>query len=196
MTDGHDLVHGVWVRRAVSVDDGPLFETQHAVWIQAGSAYADIRVPFHQRGETRCFTGRSGWDGDRYRWTHGLDLQGWDSPAADDVGDLSWENGLLVERGMFPTADGAVAYVEHWDRLPGAVGPWEVQEAADACLVRVGDHSITAVDAPAGFTACYRVLDGGVWRTRLVIGDAADLPTPFDAEWPVVSHGQFEAVGS
>jgi hypothetical protein len=196
MTTGPDLVHGAWVRRAASVDDSPPFETQHVVWLQAGPSYADVRVPFHPAAATRCFTGRSGWVGDRYRWTHRLDLEGSDSPAADDVGELTWEDGLLVERGMFPTAKGAVTYVEHWERVPGGIGLWEVQEAPGACLVRVGDHSITALDGPAGFAACYRVLEDGVWRARLSIGETGSLPYPDDTPWPVVYAGRFEAVAT
>jgi len=195
-----DLLHGAWTRRSVSIDGGPAFETQSVVWLQAGTRYADLRVPFHPDADQRCFTGRSGWDGDCYRWTHQLDLEGSDSAAADDTGDLTWEDGAVVERGMFPTGDGEVPYEEVWVRLPDADGPWQVLEAPKACLVRVGRHSITVVDRRPGggeFAACYRMLARGGWRTALAIGDATRLPAPGDAprDWRVVHAGDSSVVG-
>ena len=53
-----DEIHGAWKRQSVVVEDGPRFETQHVVWLQAGPCYADLRVPFHPAGDIRCFAGR------------------------------------------------------------------------------------------------------------------------------------------
>jgi|HubBroStandDraft_4_1064222.scaffolds.fasta_scaffold574065_1 hypothetical protein len=197
-----DLLHGAWMRRSVSIDGGPGFETQSVVWLQAGTRYADLRVPFHAAAGERCFAGRSGWDGDCYRWTHRLDLEGTDTAAADDTGDLTWEDGAVVERGIFPTPDGAVPYEEIWVRLPDADGPWQVLEAPHACLVRVGRHSITVVDRRAGggrFAACYRVQRSGRWRIELAIGEAtpvAALPAPGDVprDWRLVHAGDSSVV--
>jgi len=194
-----DLLHGAWTRRSVSIDGGPAFETQSVVWLQAGTRYADLRVPFHPDAAGRCFTGRSGWDGDRFRWTHQLDLEGPGPAAADDVGDLTWEDGAVVERGMFPTRLGDVPYEEVWVRLPGADGSWQVLEAPHACLVRVGDHAITVVDRRPGggvFAACYRVQVSAGWRTELAIGDGATLPAPGEAprDWRVVHAGDSSVV--
>ena len=175
-----DVVHGAWARRSASIEGGLHFETQTVIWLQAGSYYADLRVPFHPGGDERCFTGRSFWDADQYRWTHDLDLE---PPAGvgDDVGELAWADDALVERGLFPTADGPVAYEEIWTRLPGDQGPAWARSDQGACLVRVGNHSITVVDARdrgGSFTACYRVLEEEAWRTVIAIGDAAVLPDP------------------
>ena len=197
-------MHGAWRRRSVSIDGGPHFETQHVVWIQAGTCYADLRVPFATGAVERCFSGRSGWDGDgeAYRWHHRLDLEGTPgapSPAADDVGDLRAEGGAVIERGRFPTPSGAVSYEEVWERLPGDDGPFVALEAPDACLVRVGRHAATVVDgrrSGLAFSACYRVHADGRWHAVAVIGDGAGLPGPDDAprKWTVVSRGIAEAV--
>jgi hypothetical protein len=194
-----DLLHGAWTRRSVSIGGGPAFETQTVVWLQAGTRYADLRVPFHPEADERCFAGRSGWDGDRYRWTHRLDLEGTETAAGDDTGELTWEDGAVVERGMFPTADGVVPYEEAWVRLPEADGPWQALEAPHACLVRVGRHSITVVDRRAGgggFAACYRVQRSGRWRIELAIGDATTLPAPGDVrrDWRLVHAGDSSVV--
>lgn len=194
-----DMVHGAWARRSASVDGCPHFETQLVVWLQAGRQYADLRVPFHPAADERCFTGRSFWDADRYRWTHVLDLEP-GSPAADDVGDLRWEDGALVERGLFPTAAGPIAYEEIWARLPGSEGSSCALVAPGACLVRVGDHAITVVDARetgGEFRACYRVREPHGWRVVAAIGNPADLPGP-DAppDWAPLSSSAATARAS
>ncbi len=106
-------VHGAWTRRSATIDGGAAFETQFVVWLQAGSCYADLRVPLHPDAGERCFAGRSGWDGEGFRWTHQLDLEP-GSPGDDDIGSLAWEADALIERGLFPTPGGPVAYEEEW----------------------------------------------------------------------------------
>ena len=191
-----DVVHGAWTRQAVAVDGGPLFETQHVVWIQTGTCYADVRVPFHVAAEQRCFTGRSGWDSDAYRWTHHFDLE-IGAPTADDVGELTWDGDTLIERGMFPTARTTVAYEERWVRLPEWRGPFLALEGDAACMVRSGAHVITVVDqrpTGGGFAAAYRRLRDGAWATVLTIGRAECLPSPDDAPegWRIVHRGTCE----
>ncbi len=138
-------VEGAWSRRWVRIAGGPAFETQHAVWLQAGARYADVRVPFHPDAEAVCFSGSSGWDGDRFRWTHRIDLAARSLPA-DDIADLGWQGDVLLERGTFPAATGAVAYEEAWVRLPGSDGPSGALDTDDSASVRVGDHRITVID--------------------------------------------------
>ncbi len=188
-------LHGAWGRRWVTIGGCTPFETQFVVWLQAGPCYADIRVPFHADAVPRCFTGRSGWDGDQYRWTHELDLEGAESPAADDTGQLTFVDGGVIERGMFPTATGAVAYEEMWGAEAGSEGPWKAVVAPHGYLVRVGGHAITVVDSRhwgKGFAAVYRVLVAGNWTTRLALGDGDSLPAP-DAppapDWQLVGAG-------
>jgi hypothetical protein len=192
MTAEPDFVHGAWARRSVAIDGGPPFETQRVVWIQAGTCYADVRVPFHRSAGERCFSGRSGWDVDGYRWGHRVDLEA--GASADDVGDLSWEGDALIERGTFPTGAGEVAYVEQWVRLPGWRGPFLALEGDNACLVRTGDHAITVEDRrPSGgpFVAAYRRLQSGEWVIVAAIGAGDCLPTPARPpdDWVVVHRG-------
>jgi hypothetical protein len=195
-----DLMHGAWGRRSVSIDGGPHFETQDVVWLQAGTCYADLRIPFHAAASARCLTGRSGWDGDQYRWRRRLDSDtelDERSPAAEKVGDLNWEDGLVVERGRLPTRDGWVAYEEVWARLPGGDGRFLALEAPDACLVRVGDHAVTVVDTRSdggSFAACYRLLVRGRWNVIAMLGDAEALPGPAErpGDWRVVHKGAAE----
>jgi hypothetical protein len=191
MTTAPDDLHGAWARRSASVGGSEPFESQHVIWLQARTCYADLRVPFAPGAQARCFTGRSGWQGDRYHWSRHLDLE---PVGGDDVGDLSWEGDAVVERGMFPTADGEVPYEEEWVRLPGSDGPFLALEGEAACLVRVGDHAITVVDERAeggDMSAAYCVRDDEGWVLVYAIGAGAGaLPDPSDPpDWPVIHRG-------
>jgi len=195
--------HGAWLRQCVIIDDGPAFETQFVVWLQAGTGYADVRVPIHPDADERCFAGRSGWDGEGYRWTHHLDLEP-GSPAADDLGLLQWDHDALIERGLFPTGDGSVGYEETWVRLADSDGPYLAMESANEAFVRVGDHAIGISDRRAdggGFAAAYWRCRDGAWEVGAAIGDGAGLPHPdrMDAGrpgWLVVEHGEKDALAA
>jgi hypothetical protein len=167
-------VDGAWTRESVSIDGSEPFETQRVCWLQAGSSYADLRVPFHPAAATSCFAGHAGWDGDSFRWTHRLDL---DPANHEDVGELAWEHGRLIERGWL----GDVRYEEVWSRRGGDDGSRLAAEGPDSCLVRVGRHALTIVDRRGRggeFAACYRVLQPSGWQVHDAIGNAAALPTP------------------
>jgi hypothetical protein len=183
-------VQGAWTRQSVSINGSEPFELQRVYWLQTTSVYADLRVPFHPAGGTACFAGRSGWDGDRYRWSHPLDLIGPDDPSSgdaspgsdgpnalgrdafrDDIGELIWNGDRLIERGTLP---GGIAYEEIWVRLPGDPRDSEAVESPTACHVRVGNYAITIVDTrPDGgsFNACYRVRTTHGWEISAAIGD-------------------------
>jgi hypothetical protein len=181
-TGGADVVQGAWIRRSAAIEGGSSFETQLVVWLQAGPCYADLRVPLHPDADQRCFSGRSFWEADGYRWTHHLDFEaanGVASPSADDLGQLTWTGDALVETGMFATSTGPVSYEEVWSPLPGGGGPHLAVEAPDGCLVRVGRHAITVVDrrgTGGEFAACYRVLGAQGWRVEAAIGSPECLP--------------------
>jgi hypothetical protein len=155
----------------VSIDRSEPFELQRVYWLQTESVYADLRVPFHPAGGTACFAGRSGWEGDRYRWSHLLELSTPEpKDAPDDIGDLTWKGDRLIERGLLA---GGATYEEVWRRLPGDRGQPEVLEAAHACHVRVGNYAVTIVDTRPGgsFNACYRVRTTHGWEISAAIGE-------------------------
>lgn len=191
MSGPRPVVHGTWVRRSASASGSEPFETQHAVWVQSGTCYADIRVPFVTGADMACFAGRSGWEGptgDRYRWTHHVDLALCDG---DDAADLTWQDGTLVERGLLAGPGGMAPYVEVWVRAPGSDGAFLAMEAPSASLVVTGDHAATVVGTGRSLVAAYRVRTAGDWRLALGLGDgAAELPGPARLpDWPIVHDG-------
>jgi hypothetical protein len=167
-------VGGPWTRQSVSLAGGPFFEAQWVYWLQVGTTYADMRVPFVDSAPTSCFAGHSDWDGDRFRWTHELDLA--PSPVTDaDIGDLFWDGDYLVERGLL----GQLGYEERWIRLPDGEGQSEAVMGPGSCRVQVGGHAITIIDTRTtggSFNAWYQRRTPGGWQVHAVIGDVAEAP--------------------
>ncbi|MDQ1419573.1 MAG: hypothetical protein QOJ52_1535 [Acidimicrobiaceae bacterium] len=115
-------VQGAWTRQSVSINGSEPFELQRVYWLQTTSVYADLRVPFHPAGGTACFAGRSGWDGDRYVWSHPLDLigPGAASPGHASPGHASPDDASPGSDG--PNFDGPNPLVPGSDG-PNALGP-------------------------------------------------------------------------
>jgi hypothetical protein len=163
------LIQGGWWRESVTFGGAPRFECQRVVWLQVGDRYADLRVPFHPQASNRCFAGRTTWEGDKLRWYHDIDLEG---SGADDAGRLVWEGDALIERGLFDSPDGPVAYEEVWRPLPNSDGSPLVVDRPGSCVVRTGKHAIAIEDArPAGgrFCACYQRMGSKGWATEFAI---------------------------
>jgi hypothetical protein len=162
---------------------------ERALWLQAGSAYADLRVPVVHDGEVVCFGGTTEWDGRRLTWRHLLDRTAW---HGTDVGLVSWRGGDLVETGVLTVDGRRRQYEEVWRRIGVAGDDGMVVLAGEAddgrltgLLVAVGGHAVALADhRPAGHFVA------GSWRRRpgcrarwaavdLVGGTAATaLPAP------------------
>lgn len=124
--------HGAWLRAGISRDGGPLRETEHVVWLQTGTLYAD----------SRGFAGTTSYDGRQLTFHHDVGAPG------HDVGVLRAEGTRLIETGTNP--DGGT-FLEVWSPLPYAEGPAGCWIAAGSQTVRVGSH-VVHVDAAGGGT--------------------------------------------
>jgi hypothetical protein len=165
---------------SIALADAPPVEEQAVVWLQAPTAFADIRVPLLAGGAAgaTAFAGTTTFATPRLTWHRDVDR---DTAGHQDIGTISWESGDLVERGTFPFFGAPVPYVEVWRREPSA-GPVLALEAPGGRLVRVGGHSITVVDQRAeggAFAACHRTLGPSGWEVVSGLGPACNLlPTP------------------
>ncbi|MCM1965306.1 hypothetical protein [Streptomyces sp. G1] len=118
---------GAWLRAGISRDGGPLRETEHVVWLQTGSLYAD----------SRGFAGTTSYDGRQITFHHHVGTPG------HDVGVLRPDGESLIETGA--NLDGST-FLEVWSPLPRAQGPTGCWLAAGTQTVRVGSH-VVHVDA-------------------------------------------------
>jgi hypothetical protein len=190
---------GAWRRVSIAVDGGPPGEACDVVWVQAASAFADIRVARPGYGDLHppaSFAGTTAWRHPHLSWRHDLDLDAGRSGAGrspedtgdtgdvGDVGRVSWDGDDLVEAGTFDDGGRPVPYVEVWRRMPRSDGPTHEWASPDGThrFVRAGDHAITVADERAAggtYRACYRTRHGDEWAPELALGDGAvDLPIP------------------
>jgi hypothetical protein len=140
--------------------DGRRDVTTRVAWLQGTSLFADLRQPSDLPAFPRIrgladlthhdcahlarqegFAGHFGAAGDCFEWHRTIDFQPV-SPHAD-AGSLSWEAGILVERGR------DVDYMEHWHRaapLPPAAAALALRDAdgVDGLLLRAGDDFMFA----------------------------------------------------
>ena len=140
-----DRFQGAWRRVSIAVDRGPPTEPASVVWVQASSAYADLRLPDDPGATTMSFAGTTRWDDPFLRWEHALDLE---ATSGEDVGEVSWDGTDLVESGSFVSDGRPVGYVEVWRLQPGSGGPrrrwcWTTAPASSCAPVPTPSPSST-----------------------------------------------------
>lgn len=139
-----DELQGAWQRIDIAVDGAEPAETQTVWWLQAPTAFVDVRVPLAD-GDADSFAGHTTWEAPSLTWHRALDLH--EQPVAD-TGVITWDGDDMMETGVFGFAGQApVPYVERWRRLADPGGGGYVALRADvARLVVVGNYAITIVD--------------------------------------------------
>ncbi|MCX5402950.1 hypothetical protein OHA37_03500 [Streptomyces sp. NBC_00335] len=123
--------HGAWLRTGISRNGGPLRETEHVVWLQTDTLYAD----------SRGFAGTTSYDGHQITFHHHVGAPG------HDVGVLRPDGVRLIETGS--NSDGST-FMEVWSPLPYAQGPTGCWFAAGTQTVRVGNHVVHVDGAGQG----------------------------------------------
>ena len=189
MSLGREFV-GAWQRRSIAIDDGPHEEPARVLWLQAGDAFADLRIPFDPDGTTDAFAGITTYEPPALTWHHTLDWNG--GFAGYDCGVVECNCDDMIERGEFMRDGATLAYEERWCRVDrGARGV--VLIATHAMIVNVGQHCLAMRDrrrAGGEFDVRHMQFDGAEWNDVTVIGDGAELPrlpvAPRD-EWTVGS---------
>ena len=175
MTLAPQLV-GAWQRRSIAIDGGAPEEPARVLWLQAGDAFADLRMPLDPNGTIDAFAGITTYDEPALTWHHMLDWNG--TFAGYDCGVVERDAEQLIERGEFERDGTRHAYEEVWLRIdPGEVGV--VLTATHAMIVRVGCHCLAMRDrrrAGGEFDVRHSRLTARVWDDLVVLGDGAELP--------------------
>jgi hypothetical protein len=168
---------GAWQRERLEVDGRVVAGTGHALWVEAGGVYVDVRGPGALASNT-SFGGRSTWRSPRFTWHHDVDL----GPVASglDSAELALAGDRIIETGVALTAPG-VPYVEHWHRLPNHSTVTAVARHEHGLAVRVGDYA-AAVCAETR-SACLWQCAKGSWPEWIALGSPGALPFPNDTGW-------------
>jgi len=169
---------GAWQRASISIDGGTPREPARVLWLQAGDAFADLRIPTDEGDLTRieAFAGITSYAAPALTWHHTLDWNG--GFAGYDCGVVDLDGDQLVERGEFERDGECHQYEEVWRRVdPGADGA--VLTALHSMVVQVGCHCLAFRDRRrrgGEFDVRHTQRCEGEWRDVIVIGDGAELP--------------------
>jgi hypothetical protein len=166
---------GAWERRELTIDGVPPARIGHAMWVQAGDAFVDVRGPGGFASDT-CFAGTTAWDDPYLTWTHVIDRHA--SGDGVDRGRITLEGDDLVEEGDF-IAGASRAYRERWSPASGERTPVVAAVARDGVAVRAGNHAAVVVDqraAGGGLAAHYFRLRGAVWEVVTAIVERGGAP--------------------
>jgi len=169
---------GAWERRSIAIDGGAPTEPARVLWLQAGDAFADLRIPQSPSDQPDAFAGVTTYDEPALTWHHTLDWNG--GFAGYDCGVVEWRDDDLIERGEFERDGKGHAYEEVWHRVDdGAIGL--VLTATHAMVVRLGRHCLAMRDrrrAGGQFDVRHATVAGVEWSDVAVLGDGAELPRP------------------
>ncbi len=167
---------GAWQRRSIAIDGGAHSEPADVLWLQAGNAFADLRIPRAPDVAPDAFAGITTYECPALTWHHTLDWNG--GFASYDCGVVECDREELIERGEFERDGRCHAYEEIWHRIdPGSVGV--VLTAAHSMVVRVGRHCLAMRDrrrAGGVFDVRHAQMAGIEWTDVAVLGDGAELP--------------------
>lgn len=138
---------GVWQRRSIQFDQGPIETEQSVLWIQAETYFADVRsAPFAGRltpERYRAMDWRSRFDADllgfagTFAWTKEPPTCTWHHRFAltprrhPDTSRYDWlDADNFLEQGTCEDDNGqAHPFVEHWQRIhSGPVRVWHLDE--------------------------------------------------------------------
>lgn len=177
---------GAWQRRSIAIDGGEHCEPARVLWLQAGDAFADLRIPDDPDVDVDAFAGITTYEEPALTWHHTLDWNG--NFAGYDCGVVERTDEALIERGEYERDGSRHTYEEIWERIdPGSVGA--VLTATHAVIVRVGCHCLAMRDrrrAEGFFDVRQTRVEGRDWCDITVLGDGIELPRlPVDvpADW-------------
>jgi hypothetical protein len=176
---------GVWRQESIAVGDGAPDQPCDVFWLQAGQAFADLRLPRRAGVEPEAFSGHTTFDPPALTWHHHLDLTARHEP---DVGVVEWRGADLIERGRTVVNGADVPYEEVWRRVPHD-GPLAIlvlvgEPATAGChgsIVRVGAHAVVMATTGDALTVRHDVSSGGRWVAAGSLGDGALPPVPVAA---------------
>lgn len=194
---------GVWRQRSLTVGDDDLTGAHHAVWVQAGGFFGDVRVAAVAGTEPIAFTGEVAIHEGVIAFLPALEL----SPQPDYEARIRMGIGEMLEFGTVHDGGAEHDFEEWWEQVEGP-GPWSVHDGYDhhddgrlcARVVQVGAHATVHEDhRPQGeFRSALWRYDADAWTAVLVLGGASLVPggTPSRPAPPTTNDLRWRAAAS
>jgi hypothetical protein len=169
---------GAWQRRSIAVDGDVPHEPARVFRLQAGDAFADLRVPGDSIGALEACAGITSYDSSTLTWHRTLE---WNRCCTGyERGVVEGNDEELIQRGEFERGGTCHRYEEIWQRVDrGDAGL--VLTTMHAMVVRVGRHYLAMRDrrrAGGTFDVRQAQLTGVEWDDVVSFGDGTELPWP------------------
>jgi hypothetical protein len=165
---------GAWRRSGLIVDGVRKVDHCDVIWLQTPEWFVDIRLLIDRGSDPPAsgipswfyqefsFAGVASWDSPRITWDHLIDSS---LEPAVDSNPLTWEDGVVLERGRAEFDGVEVPFIEEWLRMTDDDVTWRVETGDKRARIEMGRFAVEIVDArPSGrFTSTrYHQIDG-VW---------------------------------
>ena len=156
-----DTIQGHWVRRWIKAPGFKDYDTR-VHWIQAGTDYADVRIPLHRPDPkaatclaeltakelralayTEGFAGHVTLQDDTLTWHREINWHG--TPDGMDTGKISFNSeGEMIETGVL--ADYSELWVQNSDTVPSGIR--FANDAYQGVLVMTGKVAVVGIGRP------------------------------------------------
>lgn len=171
-------LRGVWRRVGLEVGGSALEVSGCTVlWLQSEETFVDVRVfvgagspspgeegwaaaepapapsapgapaPHVPLSGPTAFAGRAHWQPPTLTWVHDLDLH---PGGGCDLGQLHWDDGLLVEQGIACLGGQRTGYVERWERVAGTEVPVVCRTPSDTVRLETETLAVQLTLTPPG----------------------------------------------
>jgi hypothetical protein len=154
-----DHLVGAWRRSGLLIDGRRVVDYCDVVWLQTPEWYADMRTvidpyaPAPTDGAHGAFAsafafgGDAHFDGTTMTWNHRLDRH---RQPVVDANPVTWEDGVVVERGTVEVDGRPVTFAEEWLRMTGDDPAWSEDHDRHHLRVEVADFAVELTDTRPG----------------------------------------------
>lgn len=157
---------GAWHRSGLIVDGARQVDHCEVLWLQSPTWFADIRLrrPSSKGvcvgglaasfARERCFAGLGTWVTPRMTWIHLLDSE---PSFTVDTSRLTWEAGVLLERGILSEGGATISFIEEWECLTEYAVALDVRPGHDCLWVSIDRWAVDVRDErPGGLFVAHR----------------------------------------
>lgn len=170
---------GAWRRSGLMWKGRRHVDYCDVIWLQTPEWFVDMRLIIDPDAvppnasvprffcRNSCFAGNTTYEAPQITWHHAIDSNAKRRPdARPDSRPISWEDGVVFERGTATVEGQEHPFIEEWLRMTDDDVKWSATRDATSARIEVGRWAVeVADDRPAGqFSAVRYEFVGGKWR--------------------------------
>ena len=165
---------GAWRRSGLILDGVRKVDYCDVIWLQTPEWFVDIRLRIDPAGEAPTesvpdwfykefsFAGVATWTPPVLTWDHLIDSR---LTRSLDANPLTWEDGVVFERGKTKMNGQEVPFIEEWLRMTGDDVTWSAENSDREARIEVGRWAVEIKDdrPVGGFVSTRYERKGSGW---------------------------------